>query len=176
MMMTINTVSTRLHRTHTARGSILIVGLLLLLVISLVTLATVSIPAAQLSLANNTALQAQSLAAAEDGLMRAETQLYEDYSTVPAFDWDTNADDCLAIDYGDNPVPPWCHLRPTNNGDTATPTRQFRIQYIGPAGLEMGNGTTITDRYYYRAAGHGEHHTGRRDVESIVLTTDLTQK
>ena len=155
------------------RGGVLIVGLLLLLIISLVTLATVSLPSAQLNLANNTALQVQSLTAAEDGLMRAETELYEDYSTIPAFDWDSDTDDCRAIDNDDSAPSPWCNLNPANHNDA--PTRKFRIEYIGPSGIELGNGTTITDRYYYRATGHGEHHTSQRDVESIVLTTDLEQ-
>lgn len=167
--------NTVLSKQLRARGSVLIVGLLLLLIITLVTLASVSIPATQLSLANNAALQSQSLAAAEDGLMRAESQLAEDYSTIPAFDWDSDAEDCLANHDPDNPGSPWCDANPEDSDEDTTTKREYRVEYVGPAGLEMGNGTLITDRYYFRAKGRGEHHTGQRDVESVIMTTDLTQ-
>lgn len=167
--------STTPSKQSCARGSVLIVGLLLLLIISLVTLATVSIPATQLNLANNAALQSQALTAAEDGLMRAEAQLAKDYSTIPAFDWDSDAEDCLANHDPDSPASPWCDANPEDGDEEITPKREYRIEYVGPAGLEMGNGTLMTDRYYFRANGRGEHHTGQRDVESVIMTTDLTQ-
>lgn len=158
---------------YRTRGSVLVFGLIMLLVISLITLATVAVPSVELKMARNTSLQIQALATAETHLARGEERVQTDFGGIPNFAFDEEKQDCLEAGNDENVKSRWCD---TSSVDAAAPDAApngYRIQFVGPGSLEFGTGNQLTDRYYFTVHGAGRENTGQRQVQSVYMTTDL---
>jgi len=156
---------------HVARGSVLIVGLFLLLLITIITLASINLPSMELKMSHNSELQTQALAAAEDGLVSAERTIVSSSAGIPN-NVGTEKDSCIYVNAGDNQEAAWCNATPAD-ADFNGSERHYQAQYLGPMPLELGNGSQVTDRYFFAAKGRGNQSSSNRQVESVVMTTDL---
>jgi hypothetical protein len=143
----------------------------MILVISLVTLATMTTPGLELKMAHNRSLQTQALAASEDGLGSAETLVDSNYNGVPTFDFDLDSEDCLYNGVVDPAVARRCNTDHSVIEPDEDPTaKDYYVEYLGPQPLEFGSGTALTDRYYFRINGSGRTGTSARQVQSIFVT------
>lgn len=154
-----------------SRGSVLIVGLFLLLLITIITLASINLPSMELKMSHNSQLQTQALAAAEDGLLSAERTIVSNFAGIPN-NVDTGENGCIYVADDNNQDPAWCNATP-EDADFSGSERHYQVQYLGPMPLELGNGSQLTDRYFFAAKGSGNQSSSNRNVESVVMTTDL---
>lgn len=158
-------------RHNLSRGSVLIVGLFLLLLITIITLASINLPSMELKMSHNSELQTQAFAAAEDGLLSAEHTITGNFGGIPN-NVDADENSCIYFETGDTQDPSWCNASPTD-ADFNGSERHYQVQYLGPMPLELGNGSQLTDRYFFAAKGSGSQSSSNRQVESVVMTTDL---
>lgn len=161
------------RRHHQSRGSVLVLGLVMLLVISLITLATVSVPSVELKMARNASLQAQALANAETHLARGEERVHLDFGGIPRFDFDKEEDDCLQNTAPEDLESSWCDSPTAESSPPGSAPSGYQIQFLGPASLEIGTGNSLTDRYYFNVFGAGREDSGQRRVQSVYMTTDV---
>lgn len=157
---------------HRTRGSVLVFGLLMLLVISLITLATLAVPSVELKMARNASLQIQAFATAETHLTLGEERVQADFGGIPRFALDEGESDCLKTDIEDSAEREWCNVSSTAAPSGSVPSG-YQIQFVGPASLEFGTGNQLTDRYYFTVHGAGREDTGQRQVQSVYMTTEL---
>lgn len=154
-------------------GSVLVLGLVMLLVISLITLATVSVPSVELKMARNTSLQAQALANAETHLVRGEERIQTDFGGIPRFDFNDEEQGCLQSGTVDELQSGWCDAPSAEATPIGAAPSGYRIQFLGPVALEQGTGNPLTDRYYFNVHGAGREDSGQRQVQSVYMTTEL---
>jgi len=168
-----NLVAKPPHRHDRSRGSVLVLGLIMLLVISLITLATVSVPSVELKMARNASLQTQALANAETHLARGEERVQADFGGIPRFDFDEDEQDCLQTSSTGNLAGNWCDFPTAEPSPPGSAPSGYRIQFLGSASLELGTGNLLTDRYYFNVHGAGREDTGQRQVQSVYMTTEV---
>lgn len=161
-----------LRQQYRVRGSVLVFGLIMLLVISLITLATVSVPSVELKMARNTSLQTQALANAETHLARGEERVQTEFGGIPRFDFDETRQDCLEPSGAEDLQSSWCDSPSAEVAPVGSAPSGYRIEFLGPAALEFGAGNQLTDRYYFNVHGAGREDTGQRRVQSVYMTIE----
>lgn len=149
-------------------GGVLVIGLLVLLVVTLLVLATMSLPAVEIKMAHNVELQTQALVIAEDTLNVGEREIVEKYNNVPTFDFDQDSKDCL-YNKPDNGLGAsrehWCSIT-----GTAPHSGAYYVEYLGSQPLEFGNGSTMTERYYFQVIGQGQVVESVRQIQVTFAT------
>lgn len=163
---------TAARQQHRVRGSVLVFGLIMLLVISLITLATVSVPSVELKMARNASLQTQALANAETHLMRGEERVQTQFGGIPRFDFDDETQDCLETSETEDLKNIWCDAPSAEAAPSGSAPSGYFIEFLGPAALEFGTGNQLTDRYYFNVHGAGREDTGQRQVQSVYMTLE----
>lgn len=151
--------------TSKQAGSVLVIGLLLLLVVTLLVLATMSLPAVEIKMAHNAELQTQALLTAEDSLSIGEREIMDKYNGVPTFNFDQDKSDCLY-----NGSTAQDDQRCKVAGGTPTFFGQYQVEYLGPQPLEFGNGATMTNRYYFHVTGRGHRSSSLRQLQTTFAT------
>lgn len=123
-------------------------------------------------MSHNSELQTQAFAAAEDGLVSAERAIVSNFTGIPNNVGEAK-NSCIYVETGENQEPTWCNATPAD-ADFNGSDRHYQAQYLGPMPLELGNGSQLTDRYFFAAKGSGNQSSSNRQVESVVMTTDLS--
>ena len=160
-------------------GAVLVVSLVMLLLVTLIGVASMQTSNMEVVMATNTQARTTALSDAENALVDGETDITTNYAGVPLFDWSADTSDGLYTvgDLADSVVK-------VVNWDSATGNQpapsggRYTTEYLGPyttsgASLTMGAGGAVDKRYLYRVTGRGVFGDGgTRFVQSIFATQD----
>ncbi len=172
-----NMIPRNLHRQ---RGAVLVVSLVMLVLVTLIGVASMQTSNMEVVMATNTQARTTALADAENALVDGETDITTNFPGAPLFDWTADTTDGLYT-IGDLTgsaitVIAWDNV--AGAYQTAPSCGQYTTEYLGPyttsgASLTMGAGGAVDRRYLYRITGRGAFGDGgTRFVQSIFATTD----
>lgn len=157
-------------------GAALVVSLIMLLLMTLMIVATSRSSILELLMATNAQNANEALQRAEDSTLRGEQRILRDFGGIPAVDFSAVASDGLYLDTDlvVNEVD-WTALTFESEGVDAD-QRDYIIQYIGPAtvvggSLAVGAGSASSIRYLYRVSGHGSSSRSSARVVQTIFST-----
>ncbi len=172
-----NMIPRNLHRQC---GAVLIVSLVMLVLVTLISVASMQTSNMEVVMATNTQARTTALADAENSLVDGETDITTNYPGTPLFDWSADTSDGLYTigDLADTVINlvDWDNV--AGAYQTAPSSGQYTTEYLGAfttlgASLTMGAGGAVDKRYLYRVTGRGVFGDGgTRFVQSIFATTD----
>jgi type IV pilus assembly protein PilX len=160
------------------RGTVLIVSLLLLLILTILATDAMRIATFDIALAGNVQAQSRALARAEEGLSEAEDFIATNFPSTPAFDWSTDADDGLympgevtgsAVTFVDWSAADGAYQTGGSNS-------RYTVEYLGAfstggGSLTVGAGSGSDQRFLYLITARGETAGGSvRYVQSVYAT------
>lgn len=159
-------------------GAALAVGLIMLLVMTLMVLASSRTSVLDFLMAVNTQNSNEALQRAEDSVLRGEQRIVTDFGGIPTTDFSAGAEDGLYLD-GEIVVDTidWSDIHHESDGEDAD-QRDYIIEYIGPAmvpggSLAVGAGAASSIRYLYRVSGQGaSSRSAARVVQTIFSTME----
>jgi type IV pilus assembly protein PilX len=157
-------------------GAALVVSLIMLLLMTLMIVATSRSSILELLMATNAQNANEALQRAEDSTLRGEQRILRDFGGVPSVDFSAVANDGLYLDTElvVNKVD-WTALKFESEG-VAADKRDYIIQYIGPAtvvggSLALGAGSASSIRYLYRVSGQGSSSRSSARVVQTIFST-----
>lgn len=159
-------------------GAALVVSLIMLLIMTLMILATSRSSILELLMAINSQSANEALQRAEDSTLRGEQRILADFDGIPTVDFGADLNDGLYLD-AELVVDTvdWSGLAFESDGVDEN-QRNYIIQYIGPATLPggsvaMGAGGASNIRYLYRVNGQGlSSRSSARVVQTIFSTME----
>ncbi len=159
-------------------GAALVVSLIMLLVMTLMIVATSRSSILELLMATNAQNANEALQRAEDSTLRGEQRIVRDFGGIPTVDFGADPGDGLYLD-AELVVDTvdWTALQFESDGVGAD-QRDFIIQYIGPGtvtggSLAIGAGAASSTRYLYRVSGQGlSSRSSARVVQTIFATME----
>lgn len=168
------------RNVHRQRGAVLIVSLVMLILVTLIGVASMQTSNMEVVMVTNAQSRMTAMSDAENALVDGETEITTTYAGTPIFDWSADTTDGLytvgdvagslidAVDWND----------PAGAYQTSANGAKYTSEYLGPyttagASLTMGAGGAVDKRYVYRVSGRGVFGDGgTRFVQSIFATTD----
>lgn len=176
------TVFQRSSGVSPQRGTALVIGLVLLVAITLVGVAAMSVSRMETTMATNLQAEVAALGAAENTVASAEEVIATTYGGTPLWDWDADGTDGKYnyIAGGSSNVDPVAVLADSNSTavETATNGNRYILEYLGPftktgSSFSIGKDNPANRRYLYRVSAQGvSGKGGERYVQSIYSTID----
>jgi type IV pilus assembly protein PilX len=159
-------------------GAALAVGLIMLLVMTVMILATARSSVLDFLMAVNSQNANEALQQAEDAVLRGEQRIVTDFAGIPTTDFTADAGDGLYLDGEiDVNTVDWSGIDHETDGEDED-QRAYIVEYVGPAtlpggSLAIGAGAASSIRYIYRVSGEGaSSRSAARVVQTIFATMD----